>query len=218
MGEEIDNRAAYFMHMFIDTTQISQLEEAKAQNKYQRQMLANVSHEFRTPLNAMVMSLALLKDSMTGQNLKLYRIATSSCSILAALVEDILDHAKIESGMFEIQDVTFRLNDLLHEVHEIFELQAASKKIYLEVKTDEFLNDLNIKSDKQRLKQVLLNLISNALKFTDKGYIKITAKILDATDRIITDYKTTKFLSEILPKFDKVSKYTLSYIFITDRL
>ena len=67
-----------FMHIFVETTQISQLEEARAQNKYQKQMLANVSHEFRTPLNAMSMSLVLLKNSIKGPDQKFLKIANSS--------------------------------------------------------------------------------------------------------------------------------------------
>mmetsp|Transcript_8817 Transcript_8817/g.7797 ORF Transcript_8817/g.7797 Transcript_8817/m.7797 type:complete len:203 (+) Transcript_8817:360-968(+) len=162
-----------FMHIFFETTQITQLEEARAQNKYQRQMLANVSHEFRTPLNAMSMSLVLLKDSIKGPNKKFLKIANSSCNILSSLVEDILDHAKIEAGMFEIQEVGFMTSELFNEVKEIFELQTSMKKIALIFELENNLEDIQIISDKQRIKQVLLNLISNALKFTDQGFIKV---------------------------------------------
>lgn len=176
MGDDINEKQPLFMHMFIDTTQISQLEEMRAQNKYQKQMLANVSHEFRTPLNAIMMSLILLKDQVSPGN-KFLRIANSSCSILANLVEDILDHAKIESGVFEIQESVFLLHDLFDEVYEIFELQATQKKIKLSFELISDLKDASIKSDKQRLKQIMLNLLSNALKFTDKGFIKVEAKV-----------------------------------------
>ena len=64
IGGDLNEIKPLCMHMFIDTTQIKQLEEAKAQNHYQKQMLANVSHEFRTPINAMNMSLTLMKDSI----------------------------------------------------------------------------------------------------------------------------------------------------------
>jgi len=120
-----------FMHIFVETTQIIQLEKAKAQNNYQRQMLANVSHEFRTPLNAMNMSLIFLKDSVKGLNEKFVKIAFSSCTILSGLVEDILDHAKIQAGVFEIQQTVFKPFELLNEVEEIFELQVKKKGIKL---------------------------------------------------------------------------------------
>mmetsp|Transcript_24890 Transcript_24890/g.24651 ORF Transcript_24890/g.24651 Transcript_24890/m.24651 type:complete len:103 (-) Transcript_24890:42-350(-) len=67
-----------FMHMFIDTTKIGQLEEAKAQNHYQRQMLSNVSHEFRTPLNSITASLELMRMQEYGKNNRFLQIASSS--------------------------------------------------------------------------------------------------------------------------------------------
>mmetsp|Transcript_16906 Transcript_16906/g.14829 ORF Transcript_16906/g.14829 Transcript_16906/m.14829 type:complete len:96 (+) Transcript_16906:857-1144(+) len=95
-------------------------------------MLANVSHEFRTPLNAISMSLILLKGHINEERIgrsrienpqKFIKIATSSCDILASLVEDILDHAKIESGGFEIHETEFQFNNLFDEVKDIFEMQ-----------------------------------------------------------------------------------------------
>jgi len=76
--DDIQNKKHIFLQMFIDTTQIKMLEEAKAQSNYQRTMLANVSHEFRTPLNAMNMSLELLKSSIDPQYMKFHQIASSS--------------------------------------------------------------------------------------------------------------------------------------------
>mmetsp|Transcript_2045 Transcript_2045/g.1933 ORF Transcript_2045/g.1933 Transcript_2045/m.1933 type:complete len:133 (-) Transcript_2045:422-820(-) len=73
-----DPYTSMYLHILSDTTQITQLEEQKAQNKYQRQMLANVSHEFRTPLNAMTLSLALLRRQIHGDPAKFLRIASSS--------------------------------------------------------------------------------------------------------------------------------------------
>jgi signal transduction histidine kinase len=180
--DDLSDHKTLFMHMFIDTTKISQLEEAKAQNRYQKQMLANVSHEFRTPLNAMMMSLCLLKDSINPWNQKFLKIANSSWNILAALVEDILDHAKIDIGVFEIHETEFKMADLFEEVHNIFELQAQSKKIDLSFSICDKLKSVQVRTDKQRLKQILLNLISNSMKFTDKGFIKVS--IQEETDII----------------------------------
>ena len=75
---ETNGNKPVYMHMFIETTQISQLEEARAQNHYQRQMLANVSHEFRTPLNAMMMSHSLMKGKVPEGSKKFLSIASSS--------------------------------------------------------------------------------------------------------------------------------------------
>ncbi|CAI2387449.1 unnamed protein product [Moneuplotes crassus] len=162
-----------FMHMFLDTTQIGQLEEAKAQNHYQRQMLANVSHEFRTPLNSITASLELMRIQDYGINNRLVKIASSSCKILGMLVEDILDHAKIESGVFQINEDIFTMTQCIQEIQEVFILQASGKGLELIINIDDRLQNLSILSDKQRIKQVLMNLISNALKFTDRGSITI---------------------------------------------
>ena len=164
MDENSVQDTTNFMHIFIETTQISQLEEAKAQNKYQKQMLANVSHEFRTPLNAMMMSLVLLKDKVQQPDKKFIKIATSSCNILSSLVEDILDHAKIQAGMFKIQNSVFEMSELFEEIKEMFEIQITKKNIEFNIELDPRLNGTKVKSDKQRVKQIMMNLLSNSLK------------------------------------------------------
>ncbi|CAI2384041.1 unnamed protein product [Moneuplotes crassus] len=166
-----------FLQMFIDTTQITQLEKAKAQSKYQRQMLSNVSHEFRTPLNAMSLSLYLMKDHINGVLLKYHQIASSSCDILKGLVEDILDISKIEAGVFEIQESEFTFKQLFDEVSSIFEMQTRMKQVGLHFTMEDAFCELKVKSDKERLKQILLNLLSNSLKFTDEGSINVELKI-----------------------------------------
>ncbi|CAI2384783.1 unnamed protein product [Moneuplotes crassus] len=166
-----------FLQMFIDTTQITQLEEAKAQSNYQRQMLSNVSHEFRTPLNAMSLSLYLMKDHLTEDWAKYHKIASSSCDILKGLVEDILDFSKIEAGVFEVQESEFTFKQLFDEVNSIFEMQTCMKRINLNFTMDDAFCELKVKSDKERLKQILLNLLSNSLKFTDEGSINVGLKI-----------------------------------------
>ncbi|CAI2379869.1 unnamed protein product [Moneuplotes crassus] len=162
-----------FMHIFIDTTQIALLEQAKAQNKYQKIVIANVSHEFRTPLNAINMSVELLKSKISPEDQRLAKIASSSCSILTSLVGDLLDSAKIEAGVFEIQEDLFYPSELCKSVKEIFELQTQRRGVELIFEIDDFLQDIQIQTDMQRIKQVLLNLLSNAFKFTDRGFIKV---------------------------------------------
>lgn len=93
--------------------------------------------------------------------------------MLGNLVENILDHAKIEQGLFEIQEETFKFENLFDEIHDIFNLQTERGRIKIEFSIDEALKDLNVKTDKGRIKQILINLISNASKFTDRGSIKV---------------------------------------------
>ncbi|CAI2386510.1 unnamed protein product [Moneuplotes crassus] len=190
-----------FLQMFIDTTQITQLEEAKAQSNYQKQMLSNVSHEFRTPLNAMSLSLHLMKAHITEDLAKFHRIASSSCDILGGLVEDILDFSKIEAGVFEVHETVFTFKELFGEAKSIFEMQTQMKGINLNFQMDDAFIELKIKSDKQRVKQILLNLISNALKFTDRGFINVNLRICDTlqleTEQINNSDFTTIFSSEL---------------------
>mmetsp|Transcript_16234 Transcript_16234/g.14169 ORF Transcript_16234/g.14169 Transcript_16234/m.14169 type:complete len:226 (-) Transcript_16234:535-1212(-) len=131
IGDNFRNIKPIFLQMFVDTTQIIQLEEAKAKFGYQKQMLANVSHEFRTPLNAMSLSLLLMKSQNQEEFNKFHRICSSSTTILKGLVEDILDHSKIETGIFEIQEEVFKFKELFDEIYEIFELQTKSKDLKL---------------------------------------------------------------------------------------
>ncbi|CAI2386078.1 unnamed protein product [Moneuplotes crassus] len=188
MGGDHDKHHT-FLQMFIDTTQITQLEEAKAQSNYQKQMLSNVSHEFRTPLNAMSLSLYLMKPHINEELAKYHQIATSSCDILKGLVEDILDFSKIEAGVFEIQESEFSFKELFDEVNSIFEMQTRMKGVHLNFNMEDVFQELKVKADKDRLKQIMLNLLSNSLKFTDNGSISVDLQIqqskvfqMEATD------------------------------------
>ncbi|CAI2385706.1 unnamed protein product [Moneuplotes crassus] len=171
-----------FLQMFMDTTQITMLEEAKSQSHYQRQMLSNVSHEFRTPLNAMSLSLHLMRPYIYEDLSKYHQIANSFCDILKGLVEDILDFSKIESGVFEIQESEFLFKQLFDEVNSIFEMQCRMKGVDLNFEIASVFEELKIKADKDRIKQILLNLLSNSLKFTDRGSINIEIKIQETED------------------------------------
>ena len=135
------------------------------------------------------------------------KIASSSCSILGSLVEDILDHAKIESNVFEIQENEFIFDDLFEEAKEIFILQANYKKIKLYFSVENDLKNVLVRSDKQRLKQILLNLISNALKFTDNGSIIVDIYQDNSylIDQIIEESKEQMEFEEI-KEFSEVNK------------
>ncbi|CAI2386390.1 unnamed protein product [Moneuplotes crassus] len=187
-----------FLQMFIDTTQITQLEEAKAQSNYQRQMLSNVSHEFRTPLNAMSLSLHLMKAHITEDLAKFHKIASASCDILGGLVEDILDFSKIEAGVFEVHETVFTFGQLFDEAKSIFEMQTQMKGISLNLEMQNIFQKLKVKTDKGRLKQILLNLLSNSLKFTDRGSINVELKIQETkelTQEEIIDFDFEKTIS-----------------------
>eukprot|EP00344_Euplotes_crassus_P002705 CAMPEP_0197000820 /NCGR_PEP_ID=MMETSP1380-20130617/5685_1 /TAXON_ID=5936 /ORGANISM="Euplotes crassus, Strain CT5" /LENGTH=158 /DNA_ID=CAMNT_0042418271 /DNA_START=644 /DNA_END=1120 /DNA_ORIENTATION=+ len=89
------------------------------------------------------------------------------------LVEDVLDHAKIEAGVFLLNEEVFTMSECIGEIQELFTLQINGKGLQLNIEIQEKLKNLPILSDKQRIKQVIMNLISNCLKFTNRGSISI---------------------------------------------
>ena len=152
------------------------MEEAKAANKAKSEFLANMSHEIRTPLNAVIGFSEILKDELDKNEHQEYlsTIITASDSLLS-LINDILDMSKIEAKMLELKEEYFNPNDLLAEMKDILTYKAEEKGIDLFFQTVQ--EDLKIKFDQNKLKQILINLIGNAIKFTNKGYIKVEPKI-----------------------------------------
>ncbi|HET9266160.1 MAG TPA: ATP-binding protein [Vicinamibacterales bacterium] len=150
------------------------LEQASA---LKSQFLANMSHEFRTPLNAILGYTHMLLNGVTGpvtepQWKSLTRIDSNSRHLLA-LINDILDITRIEAGRMPLNLSTFRIPDLVNEV--MSELEPIVKRSNLSVTTRVKSRLPAIKSDRQKVKQVVLNLLSNALKFTPQGSVTIEA-------------------------------------------
>lgn len=147
-------------------------------SQYKSQFLANMSHELRTPLNSTMILAQLLSDNkernLTPKQIEFSKQILKSGQDLLALINDILDLSKVESGMLELNVTTFPLADLVHTLQTSFQILADSKGIELEV-----INSAKpkmIKSDRMRLQQVLGNLISNAIKFTLKGKVSLEIK------------------------------------------
>jgi len=135
--------------------------------------LSNMSHELRTPLNGIIgtTNLILQSDYMPGQKQYLNVLKYSSEHMLN-VVNDILDFSKIEVGKMELEKTTFNLKDLVNNISNLFRNQFAEKKVGLEIVFDGKL-DNSYSGDQTRLGQVLSNLVSNALKFTEKGKVVI---------------------------------------------
>jgi PAS domain S-box-containing protein len=150
------------------------LEQASA---LKSQFLANMSHEFRTPLNAILGYTHMLLNGVTGpvsdpQRKSLSRIDSNSRHLLA-LINDILDITRIEAGRMPLNVTIFRIPDLLTEV--MSELEPIIKRSNLEVSTRVRGKPPEIRSDRQKVKQIVLNLLSNALKFTPRGSVTVGA-------------------------------------------
>jgi PAS domain S-box-containing protein len=151
------------------------LEQASAAKS---QFLANVSHEFRTPLNAILGYSLMLMGGFYGklsdeQSRTVQRIDANS-KHLATLINDVLDIERIEAGRMPLQVSQFPLHDVVQEVLE--ELQGVISQSTAEVKVDVPAELPRLKSDRQKLKQILVNLLSNALKYTTQGTVDISAR------------------------------------------
>ncbi len=157
------------------------LHEAKEANLTKREFFANVSHELRTPLNGILGMAHMLLDTNLNNIQKDYtQTILISSEILLNLINDILDFSKIEAGKLELEETEFDLSQTLYEVLDILSSKANEKKIELLLKYEPSLPN-SLKGDPIRLKQILLNLGSNAIKFTEKGKVIIEVKLVKST-------------------------------------
>ena len=150
-------------------------EAAKAKNQF----LATMSHEIRTPMNGVLGMLNLLKNSDLNydQNRKV-SIASSSAESLLNIINDILDFSKIDANKMELDNISFRPRKLIGDLAESMAIQAQSKNIELILDLTG-LTETSLIGDNNRLRQILSNIVGNAIKFTDHGNITITANCVD---------------------------------------
>ncbi|MBT1703454.1 ATP-binding protein [Chryseosolibacter indicus] len=152
-------------------------EELVKLQKAKEQFLANISHEIRTPINGIAGMASLLSQNPSEEERETYLNAIKhSAENLKVIINDILDLAAIESGKLKFETIAFNLKDLLPSLVGTFTYQAKEKKLSLDFSVDEKLNRILL-GDPVRLNQVLINLISNAVKFTHSGSINITCNV-----------------------------------------
>lgn len=158
----------------VKNVEILQAKEAAEEAaKVKAQFISTISHEIRTPLNAIVGVTNLLQQSNppTSQleNLNILKISSDN---LLALVNNILDFSKMEAGKMQFENIEFNLKSIVLDIRDLFSVKAAEKGVELLVSFDEKIPAV-LKGDPLRINQLLINLVSNAIKFTERGYVKI---------------------------------------------
>ena len=149
-------------------------EDAKTAHAARTEFVATMSHEVRTPLNAVLGMADLLRlTSLTRKQKSYVQIMESGSNMLLSLVDNMIDLATIESGKLELKRDSFHVNDLLERVLEIMGYQAYAKGIELAGATD-YAPDTQVAGDLQRLQQIMINLVGNAIKFTEEGEVIIS--------------------------------------------
>ncbi|MCQ8182609.1 EAL domain-containing protein [Methylomonas sp. SURF-1] len=175
-----DMGAAFNTMMQVLETREQLLEQARDKAlesaRLKGEFAANVSHELRTPLNAVLGMLELLQDmGLTPKQLEYSIVARNAGESLLKLIEDILDFSRIEAGMLKCQPTDFVLHETLEEVVELMAAQARRKNLQLSYKIGERIPAV-LHGEAGRVRQVLINLVGNALKFTERGVIELSVE------------------------------------------
>ena len=150
---------------------------------------SSIAHELRTPLNSIIpMSMSLSKLIKEAKQKQYIQIILNASQHLLSIIEDALDMTRIENNKFEVNLGWFNIRETIHEVKEIMNFQILSKKLNLEVDIEEIVPKF-ILQDNKRYKQILFNLLGNAIKFTFKGLITLHIDFQDGN--LVTKVKDT---------------------------
>jgi two-component system, sensor histidine kinase and response regulator len=157
-------------------------EHAIAASAAKSVFVANMSHELRTPLNGVIGMVDLLsRTPLDGRQKRYVEVARASASLLLSVINDILDFSKIEAGKLELEHVDFSFRDVVEEVATMLELSAEEKELDLSCTSEAGL-DAPCTGDPARVRQILVNLISNAIKFTPSGEVTVQATLDGETE------------------------------------
>jgi signal transduction histidine kinase/CheY-like chemotaxis protein len=161
------------------------LEEAAASSQSKSQFLAMMSHEIRTPMNGVIGMVSLLKRTKLDREQTGYvDVISVSAEALMTILNDILDFSKMEARKLDLETVAFSLRDLLHSISTLMGHRAAGKQLRLGMEGLETLPE-RLVGDPMRLRQILINLVGNAIKFTDQGQVILRVRTEEKGERVL---------------------------------
>jgi TMAO reductase system sensor TorS len=189
-------------------------EAAERASSAKSEFLARMSHEIRTPMNGVMgMSELLQGTELSARQRRLAETITRSATGLLEIINDILDFSKIEAGKLELEDIEFALREIIEETIEILVLRARAKGLELRCEIDPSV-PAAVRGDPVRLRQVLINLAGNAIKFTETGEVVVRVAALDADGRLRFEVSDTgigiaaEAQSQIFSAFTQADSFT----------
>ena len=172
----------------LKATKLAHIEEQRAiaANEAMNNFLANMSHEIRTPINAVLgMDEMILRESVDEKIIEYAKTIESAGKTLLSLINDILDFSKIESGNMDIVEADYKLSSVLTDVVNIIQVKATQKNLILNVNVDPATPE-NLHGDEMRIQQIMINMLNNAVKYTNTGSVTLTVSFNQNTGLIIT--------------------------------